>query len=221
MSRAFDVVCTDAVFDHAWMSAHLKPQPLLFTVLRSPLQQMKSELEKCGSSCGKDWPGHMDWLQRSSSSEASRFVNPQARQLGWDVSMDSLDNREWFGRLSQVLGIVLLAEHLNEGLVLLGRKLGLNPQDLEYVSTSEDHQLPPSKQAAELQQFLAIDEELYAHFNKTFWSAWEVAGGYDIMGADVEELQLRSQTLERACKADDLRVCTSEFRIERAIPDAS
>lgn len=216
-----DMMCTDAVFDHAWMSAHLKPQPLLFTVLRSPLEQMRSEFEQCGYRCGKDWPGRLDWLKRATSSEASRFVNPQAHQLGWDAPMDKLDelNPQWFGQLGQMLGIVLLAEHLNEGLVLLGRKLGLNPRDLEYVGTSEDRHVPPSKQAAELRRFLAIDEELYAHFNKTFWFAWEVAGGYDSMGADVEELQLRSQALERACKADDSNVCTSEFRIGHANPD--
>lgn len=225
-NHQFDVICNHAVFNKAQMSEFLKPTPFFFTILRHPLRQIESAFNYFPAVSGEfRWSRGLRFLEGVAQGgdipnpvAQSCFRNPQAHDLGWyewsggqeqDQNEDAITS--WIGQLNQDLDFVMLNEHFDEGLVLLRRRLGLSLDDVAEVSlkVSQGKHVPPSAdEASKIQQLLRVDSALYQHFNQTFWSEWESAGGYAGLGGDLADLRARNAVLEDACRKKDKGVCT-------------
>jgi hypothetical protein len=124
-----------------------------------------------------------------------------------------LDDRDdviekWVDTLEHKFGLVFLTEAYDEGLLLVGRHLGLTVPELMYlmIHVSPDHasrEVPTDDQVARLEPFLHVDNLIYARFNKSFWRAWEEAGGYAALGEDLGRLRSLNAAVAKACPTDD------------------
>merc|ERR1712096_406580 len=97
------MICNNAVYSHARMKEYLKPQPLFFTILRSPLAQISSAFDYFRPPCGEDWNDRIKWLsqipktrgnvQDKNKISRAQFRNSQAFDLGWyEHTGDSLES---------------------------------------------------------------------------------------------------------------------------------
>ena len=59
-----------------------------------------------------------------------------------------------------------------------------------------------------------MDTLLYKHFNRTFWQEWEDAGGYELLGDELEELRLRNEVVQEACSEKDDGICMWNFKTD-------
>lgn len=217
----FDIICNHAVYDDERMRAYTKSspaKPLLLTILRNPLSQLRSAFAYFKPKV-KDWASRIHALESmvpNSSKDAARFRNPQARDLGWYSRGTSHDNQdkvisEWLVSLGQNFSLIVLTEHFDEGLVMLSRKLGVEVEELKYLSvqprpissqqplTQAASAQPSASEVAKLSQLSNVDIALYAHFNRTFWQEWQAAGGYAAFGSDLEKLRVANAALAIAC----------------------
>lgn len=217
----FDIICNHAVYDDKRMRAYTKSfpaKPLLLTILRNPLSQLRSAFAYFKPQV-KDWASRihaMESMVPNSSKDAARFRNPQARDLGWYRQGTSHDNQdkvisEWLVSLGRNFSLIVLTEHFDEGLVLLGRRLGVEVEELKYLSveprpisfrqplTQAASAQPNASEVAKVSQLSNVDVALYAHFNRTFWEEWQSAGGYAALGADLDKLRAANAALGIAC----------------------
>lgn len=234
----FDIVCNNAVFNSQRMKEYLKPSPLFFTVLRSPVAQVESSFEFFHPPCDAGWDSRINWLENLNRIEEEKnmgergpvlkaqFRNSQAADLGWyEHSRDSDDDHddgaisEWIDGIDSSFGLVVLTEYFNEGLALLRRKLGLDTSDLRYIRMkrgSPAREKPTDEQIERVKDLNHVDQRLYEHFNRTFWKHWDAAGGWSVLGSEVRELRARNEVLERACSEEDDNECPWAVRADSA-----
>lgn len=235
-SHQFDMICNNAVFNVKKMTDYLKPAPFFFTILRRPLDQIASSFEFFKPPCGGKWEDRVSWLEKlhqNPNDQGNRgpallgqFRNSQAHDLGWYERMGSGSHDhddeailEWIDELEHSLGLVMITEYFDESLVLLRKKINIEIGDMVYLrmkqGTKTNEALTPG-QAARLRTQTHVDSLLYDHFNQTFWTEWEKAGGYPKLGSELHELRSRSQSLEQACSGDDTKECPWSFRTDSA-----
>lgn len=243
-THSFDIICNNAVFAEEHMRRFLKPSPLFFTVLRQPVTQVQSAFEFFNPPCGNDWDARMAWLEKVTQTQDSseelgpqgpnlvaQFRNSQAHDLGWyerqgqssEFDHDDKAINTWLEEIHESLGFVMLSEYFNEGLVLLGKKLGVQVRDLAHVRLkSRDEQgeqrsesLTP-EQVQRVERLAHVDVLLYDHSNQSFWNAWDNAGGYEELDDELQELRLRNDALEAACSKKNEQVCPWKFRTDSA-----
>lgn len=163
--------------------------------------------------------------QREINMEAS-FLNSQAHDLGWyefvgntqDHDQDDETIHAWIDELDDSLGLVMLTEYFNEGLLLLRRKLGVDVKDMAhiYMKRGVARNSPPDVQLQAMRHLNHVDTLLYNHFNRTFWREWNRAGGYTALGGELRQLHRASEELEDACSKEDAHGCTWSSRTDTA-----
>jgi len=232
----FDIICNNAVFNSQRMKEYLKPSPVFFTVLRSPVAQVESSFEFFHPPCDSGWDSRINWMENLDRIEEQKnmgergpvlkaqFRNSQAADLGWyehaGGSADDQDNgaiSEWIDGVDSSFGLVMLTEYFNEGLTLLRRKMGLDVSDLKYIRMkrgSAGREQPTPEQLERVKELNHVDTKLYEHFNRTFWKQWEAAGGWSVLGSEVRELRARNEVLERACSEEDDNECPWSVRAD-------
>lgn len=238
-AHQYDLICSRAVFNFQEFRAYLKPQPFLFTVLRRPPAQIASSFATHRPKVGKDesWDARVAWLERlwfdQQGSELGKdwqrtqglFRNPQAHDLGWyervggTVVFDQDDDaiQQWVGDIEEQLGLVMLQEHFDEGLVLLRRRLGLELPDLVHLSLNarpadDDDDQPSREQEEKIDELLHVDGLLYQHFTKRFWQQWDEAGGDKELGAELQQLRRLNIELQELCDGPDSDKCPEGLR---------
>lgn len=219
----FDAILNNAVYNDQEMRAYLRPSPFFFTTIRRPAAQLQSAFGAFAPPGMKNaWAERIEWLKNlwveedslakfSDRAEVVRaqFQNSQAHDLGWYqhvgntrvFDQDDAAIHEWLGELESRLGLVLLTEHLDEGLVLLGRHLGLGLEDLAHLNLKVGSpQLTPTMEEAEqLEDIEHVDTLLYGHFNRTFWRSWAEAGGDEALAGSLRTLRKLNAELEASC----------------------
>lgn len=232
--QQFDIICNNAVYNDKRMRQYLKTDPVFFTVLRNPLDQIQSAFDFFHPPCGGDWNSKIDWLEKLQHADnpqelgqrgpalLAQFHNPQAHDLGWyehvgdSLVFDQEDSQvqNWLDQIEQTLGFVMLTEYFDEGLVLLRRKLGLEVEDLKYMYMKrgvEREGEPTKDQKKKLRELINVDSLLYDHFSKIFWKEWKKAGGDDELAGEVKQLRSMNKKLETACKDKDEDECPWQF----------
>jgi len=242
-THSFDVICNNAVYAEEHMRRFLKPSPFFFTVLRQPVTQVQSAFNFFDPPCGNDWDARMAWLEKVVQTQdpseefgsrgpnfVAQFRNSQAHDLGWyerqgqssEFDHDDKAINAWIEEIHDSLGFVMLAEYFNEGLLLLGKKLGLRIRDLAHIRLKSSNDVkgeqgnegPLPAQAQNIEHLAHVDVLLYTRFNRTFWHAWDNAGGYDELDGELQELRLRNEALEAACSKKNEQVCPWKFRTD-------
>lgn len=237
-THQYDVISNNAVLNEAHMRQYLKvqPEPFFFTVLRRPIAQVASSFDTYHHPAGEDWEMRIEWLEKlwfmNDKLEASEkgpileayFQNPQAHDLGWyervggtpKYDFDDIAIQKWILEVDKTIGLVLLTEYLNEGLVLLAEKLGLEVTDMAYVQLKPKaaHLDPSESQAGKLRELYRVDLTLFDHFSKLFWQKWKQAGGYAKLQPKLQQLKLRNEALALACKENDEMMCTPQMQAD-------
>lgn len=215
----FDMIVNHARFDTGFR-AYLRPHPLLVSILREPVSRTVSAFNFYhfgrGITGATTWEKLLDHLEQSNgggnakSIHVSRhFRNSQAYQLGWYKTVGettSYDHdegriRKWVASLDQDLGMVLILENTDMGLVLLGQRLGLDMCELVYLpmKVSTGTQIEPyDAQRKRVRSLNNVDASLYSHFNQTFWHAW-ASGDRTSLEADLSKLRGLNTDMQVAC----------------------
>jgi len=225
--QQFDMICDNAVFNKEKFGEYLKPSPFFFSVLRTPASQIRSSFAAYHTLVDADWDSRLSWLAQLWRPKApdlgehpqvvrASFQNPQAHDLGWYEHVSGsfmFDNDtkvigSWVKKLEQSMGLVLLREHMDEGLLLLRRSLGLEIADIAQLRVIGDaagkrEAAPTDAQSKEVEKFLRVDSELYSHFNATFWQKWAEAGDEESLRQELEELRHQAAALHGANDAID------------------
>jgi len=233
----YDLICNHQAFNSTAMRAYMKPSAFLFSVVRDPLAMTDSRFRwKAGKGEINRFQAADTWERRLKimRSEKNMYANSMARDFGWYDGVDirrhtdgegdyafRRDNDteavarfvEW---LDRTLDLVFLTERYDEGLILLGQRTGLGLDDLRYVrmkeSSAEEIAPPTDQERRDLEEFLAVDNALFAHFSKRFQRDWDAAGGDAVLGPEVQELRRRNAELERACaEPRNVTACPSLF----------
>lgn len=151
-SHQFDMIRNHAVFNQEAFSGYLKPDPVFCTILREPTSQAISAFNYFPHDV-KDWESHIAHLEHSNDHhgfEWGLYPNNQAYSLGWYEYVGGstkYDNnstliKEWLGSLDDAFGpsgSMILLEYFDEGLVLLGERLHVEPSELAYLLSNENH----------------------------------------------------------------------------------
>jgi len=239
----YDIIANHAVYDSIQMRAYLKPDPVFVTVLREPgsqgssafnyyrNQRVSSMLSWSGVPLNS-WDDYLTWLEQTEphGCDTVYFKNPQAHDMGWYQTVgqtSTFDNddkmvQQWLKDLDVDFahgGGVILTEYFDEGLIMLQRKLRIEFSDISYVrmkSTDESEKvLPTTEQLRRLREANNVDVKLYQHYNRTFWSSWQAAGGHATMGVALNKLRRLNSELETACEEPvDIGKCPDKVRMD-------
>jgi len=220
-NHQYDMFCNHEMFNETAARAYLKPSPVFFSIVREPLSMMDSRFrwkETKYAVPPSTWAMRLDALRTSKQV----YANPLARDFGWydgvDIRRVTLgpgddpfrrDNdteavARFIEQLDRALDFVFPTDRYDEGLVLLGRRLGLSLDDMTYVrikvSSAEHEPAPPTaEELSDFREFISVDQAIWDHFSKRFNREWEAAGGDAALGPEVEELRRRNAELEEAC----------------------
>lgn len=220
----YDFIGDHAVWNYLTWSAYLKPDPVWVLLAREPSSQAVSAYNFFNTRYPHNqreiWPHHLDWLEDlqnsrktfKASMEYGRFLNPQSWDMGWyeyvgmtnEYDQNSTKLDEWIAMLDRYfggLGGAILLDQFDPGLVLLGRRLGVNVRDLSYVLENEGKrkEYPTDHQDHRIAKLYNVDRRFYSHFNATFWSHWQ-ANNDDQRDTELTKLRDGNAELEKVCE---------------------
>lgn len=199
----FDVIANHGVYDYEAYASYLKPNPLVFTILREPISRAISAFNYWPHPARPiTWHHTIEKLQgidRASSDRTflAKFGNGLAYDLGWYRGEEAYGNGNtahdhdathiaaFVHDLNSTIDLAIMLEELDEGLVLLGRLAGLSVVELAYYpmkTTSHgrpEKVYPSDSERAELEQYLEIDAAIYEHFRAKFATTWAAARAAD------------------------------------------
>lgn len=154
----FDVIANHGVYNHEAYASYLKPNPLVFTILREPISRSISAYNYWPDNRPATWHAHIQRLQavdhaRDDRTFLAKFGNALAYDLGWYRMVeaygkgrtahdhDATHIAAFVHDLNSTIDLAIMLEELDEGLVLLGRLAGLSVVELAYhpmKTTSHD-----------------------------------------------------------------------------------
>tara|TARA_B110001452_G_scaffold250272_1_gene238357 strand:+ start:809 stop:2038 length:1230 start_codon:yes stop_codon:yes gene_type:complete len=223
--HAYDIIANHAVYDLPRMSNYLResPAPFAFTILRTPLTQAVSAYGYFWGNEEKDWDMHLNKLETTQMNEPytfQKYVNSQAADLGWYLQHNGSKANDqddavidaWIESLEPQLGLVMMLERFDEGLVLLRRRLGVPLRELTYLNvsitgfnTGGSGNVPPltDNQTARLLRLNHVDERLHTHFAAAFEREWDSPedGGRTGREQELQELQVMNAELAQTCES--------------------
>ncbi|XP_017576203.1 galactose-3-O-sulfotransferase 2 [Pygocentrus nattereri] len=221
-SSQFDLLCSHMRLDLSQLRQVMPPNVVLVTILREPLRTFESVFSYYTSSVpafsrakqATTRPGNKDRTALSVFLEdPESFWDPKEPRDGLaknPMSFDmGLNNEEWnaswpedLSHLEEAFNLVMIAEHFDESLVLLGALLGLEPQDLAYVRMnarhSSDMTILDDDARAKLRSWNALDSLLYDFFLQEFWAKAEHFG-LDRLKTGVAELRASTEKIRSKC----------------------
>lgn len=201
-------------WNHSAVQAIMPANTTFITTLRQPVDVFKSmyyyvevdraePLEK--------------FLQRPHLPDQRIFGVLGRNQQLWDLGLnpDLLHSEEELAQViadvEQQFHLVMLAERMDESLILLKHLLCWNTEDmvtfrLNARRTVAEPELSPAARLR-LQRWQAADQQLYDHFASLFQRK-VAAFGADRMRREVEELRTARQRLQEVCGMEDGRHVT-------------
>ncbi|MEE6521407.1 hypothetical protein FKM82_019588 [Ascaphus truei] len=207
----------------------MPPDSFLFTILRDPATMAESSFSyyRSVSSAFKKSPTFQAFI-----SHPSRYYRPgersnhYARNLLWfdlgfnpDTQYTESLARAGARAVEMAFGIVLLAEHFDESMVLLREALCWELDDVVSFKLNIRGGSRPlgHGEAEKLRAWNALDWHLYVHFNHTFWEKVD-RFGRERMDREVRRLRERRQQLAELCLQGPEPVGAEEIREEGIKP---
>ncbi|KAI4899483.1 hypothetical protein NFI96_014217 [Prochilodus magdalenae] len=222
-SSQFDLLCSHMRLDLSQLRQAMPPDTVLITILREPLRTFESVFSYYTStipafSRAKQAATRAGIKDRTALSifldDPESFWDPKEPGNGLaknPMSFDmGLNNEEWnaswpedLSHLEEAFDLVMIAEHFDESLVLLGALLGLEPQDLAYVRMNVRHSsdvttLGDDDVRAKLRSWNALDSLLYDFFLQEFRVKAEHFG-LDRLKAGVSKLRASAEKIRHKC----------------------
>lgn len=210
--QEYHIICNHMRFFRPQVEKIMAKGTFYFSILRNPVTLVESSFTYYkGSSLAFK---KVDSLEQFLS-QPWRYFSPKergshyARNLMWfDFGFDHNANASAgyvdlaLAQIEATFQLVLIAEYFDESMVLLKEALCWGLEDVVSFKLNLRNNAsvkPMSEGAAEqIRAWNALDWELYAHFNRTFWRKVE-RYGRERMGADVLALREKRRELTVLC----------------------
>eukprot|EP00116_Pleurobrachia_bachei_P001920 sb/3462182/ len=212
-----DIFSQHAMYNDDFLTAHIRGNPIRFTILRSPVSQFISAYSFFNKT--KHYPANTfeesikDFLRAHSQyltktwfcKNCQNLVNSNAIDMGFKMegyvkSQKREDYlRDFISAADKKWDLVLITEHFDLSLVLLKRRLCLQTEDILYLKSLERIKRDTVEEPytlARIGEIQHIDQALYDHFNATFWR--EVGSEEGIM-EELEEFQQLNKAVQSFC----------------------
>jgi galactosylceramide sulfotransferase len=191
-NRSFDAISNHAVFNHKAFGEYLRSPMMTFTILREPLSRTISAYNYFPHG-NKSWKSFLVYLRKLQCQEcytrnwqSAVFLNNLAYALGWyhwnnnSTKFDQDKGRiaDFIDRIEHNMDLVLILEHMEESLILLGDALPeLSLTELVWhdfkVAAKEEYQSPTQTERKELMDILTVDRMIYDHFQARLLELWK------------------------------------------------
>lgn len=218
-SSHFDILCSHMRLDVGQLKRIMPPNAVYVTILQEPVQMFESVFSYYtfavpAFTSAKKAAGHRSALSVFLESPES-FWDPNERGNGLGknpMSFDlGLDNQCWNSSrpanltlLEETFQLVMIAEHFDESLVLLGDLLNLDLEELASVSHNarSAYSLSPLDDftKAQIRAWNQLDMLLYDFFLQVFWQKAE-RYGLDRLNRDVALLRASTERIRQKCVA--------------------
>ncbi|XP_078619181.1 galactose-3-O-sulfotransferase 3-like [Branchiostoma floridae x Branchiostoma japonicum] len=197
-SRPFDILTYHTVYDRAGIMKLLSSDVTFVTIIREPMERLKSAFSFYNLAKMYKIPGPdplLGFLENPGKFEPTITIdtrnfahltrNNVALELGFPVknlsSVKEEDIRDFVEKISREFDLVMVLEYFDESLVLLRRMLCWDMRDiLNFKYNSFQYELRNTSLSEKLienyRQYSAIDYALYEHFNRTLWRKINMAG---------------------------------------------
>ncbi|XP_044038394.1 galactose-3-O-sulfotransferase 2 [Siniperca chuatsi] len=221
-SSQYDILCSHMRLDVGQLKQVMPPNAIYITILREPLRTFESVFSYYTSAVpaftlakkAAETAGHKSALSVFLESPES-FWDPKepGNGLGKNpMSFDlGLNSRQWTSSwpadlilLEETFQLVMIAEHFDESLVLLGALLQLELEELAYVrlNTRSPQDVTPLDDItkARIRAWNSLDVLLYDFFLQFFWEKAEQYGP-ERLNREVALLRASTDTIRQKCVA--------------------
>nr|XP_012617897.1 galactose-3-O-sulfotransferase 2 isoform X1 [Microcebus murinus] len=215
--RRFNVMCNHLRFNLPEVQKVMPNDTFYFSILRNPVSQLESSFIYY-----KDFvPAfrHVESLDaflaapRTHYKASAGLRNAYARNSMWfdfgfdhDAPAEESYVRARLAEVERRFHLLLIAEHFDESMVLLRRRLRWRLDDvvafrLNARSAGSVTRLAP-KSRERAKRWCALDWRLYEHFNRSFWAQLHAELGPRQLRSEVELLRARRRELTVLCLQD-------------------
>ncbi|XP_030659244.1 galactose-3-O-sulfotransferase 2 [Nomascus leucogenys] len=215
--QQFNIMCNHLRFNLPEVQKVMPNDTFYFSILRNPVFQLESSFiyYKTYAPAFSGAPSLDAFLAspRTFYNDSRLLRNVYAKNNMWfDFGFDSnAPPEEGYvrARIAEVerrFQLVLIAEHLDESLVLLRRRLRWALDDVvafrlnSRSARSVTHLAPETRERA--RSWCALDWRLYEHFNRTLWGQLRAELGPRRLREEVERLRARRRELATLCLQD-------------------
>uniref|UniRef100_A0A672QIN0 Galactose-3-O-sulfotransferase 4 n=1 Tax=Sinocyclocheilus grahami TaxID=75366 RepID=A0A672QIN0_SINGR len=218
-SSQFDLLCSHMRLDLREVRKVMPQNAVFITVLRDPIKTFESVFGYYTSTVPAFLTAHRAAAIEGKSALSVFLDSPE---IFWDpkeprnglaknpMSFDmGFNNQKWNGswpedlaQLEEAFHLVMIAEHFDESLVLLGALLGLEHEDLAYLrlnvrAGNSVTDLDENMQA-KVRSWNVLDTLLYDFFVQVFWEKASQFG-MERLKAEVERLRAFTEDVRRKC----------------------
>uniref|UniRef100_A0A8C1PBH6 Galactose-3-O-sulfotransferase 4 n=1 Tax=Cyprinus carpio TaxID=7962 RepID=A0A8C1PBH6_CYPCA len=218
-SSQFDLLCSHMRLDLREVRKVMPQNAVFITLLRDPIKTFESVFGYYTSTVPAFFTARRAAANEGKSALSVFLDSPE---IFWDpkepgnglaknpMSFDmGLNNQKWNGswpedlaQLEEAFQLVMIAEHFDESLVLLGALLGLKHEDLAYLrlnvrAGNSVTELDENMQA-KVRSWNVLDTLLYDFFVQVFWEK-AAQFGMERLKADVEQLKAFTEDVQRKC----------------------
>ncbi|XP_061568366.1 galactose-3-O-sulfotransferase 3 [Cololabis saira] len=217
-SPNFDIICSHMRLDVDELKRMMPPDSIYISILREPVQTFESVFSYYTFSVPAFSLAHKVAETKDLRPALSVFLeSPESfwdpkdpdgfgkNPMSFDFGLDSRDlNSSWSANLTllkETFDLVMIAEHFDESLVLLGSLLKLGPEELAYVrlNARSARNVTPLDDLTKdrIRAWNSKDVQLYDFFLKLFWEKAEHYGlerlkrGVDLLRASKDRITQR------------------------------
>ncbi|KAF4116418.1 galactose-3-O-sulfotransferase 2 [Onychostoma macrolepis] len=218
-SSQFDLLCSHMRLDLREVRKVMPQNTVFITLLRDPIKTFESVFGYYTSTVPAFFIARRAAANEGKSALSVFLDSPE---IFWDpkepgnglaknpMSFDiGLNNQKWNGswpedlaQLEEAFHLVMIAEHFDESLVLLGALLGLEYEDLAYLRlnaragnsvTELDENM-----RMKMRSWNVLDTLLYDFFVQVFWEK-AAQFGMERLKAEAERLRALTENIQRKC----------------------
>ncbi|KAK2916918.1 hypothetical protein QQF64_025616 [Cirrhinus molitorella] len=215
----FDLLCSHMRLDLREVRKVMPQNAVFITLLRDPVKTFESVFGYYTSTVPAFFGAYRAAASKGKSALAVFLDSPETF---WDpmepgnglaknpMSFDmGLNNQKWNGswpedlaQLEEAFHLVMIAEHFDESLVLLGALLGLEHEDLAYLrlnarAGNSVTELDKNLQA-KARSWNVLDTLLYDFFMQVFWEK-AVQFGLERLKAETTRFRASTENIRRKC----------------------
>lgn len=232
--RRFNIMCNHLRFNPPEVQKVMPNGSLYFSILRDPVSQLESSFTyyrdyapafAAAPSLEAFLAAPRAYYNATLDLRDACARNHMWFDLGFDPNAPPDDEAYVRARLAEAgrrFPLVLIAEHFDESMVLLRRRLRWRLDDVVSFKVnargpgSVTRLTPEGRERA--RRWCALDWRLYRHFNRTFWAALRAELGPRRLRAEVAALRARRRELAALCLQDSAPKNSSQITDRRLQP---
>lgn len=221
-SSQFDLLCSHMRLDLTQVKQVMPQNTIFITLLRDPVKTFESIFSYYTSTVPAFLSAYRAAANTANKDKSALAVFLESPESFWDpkepwnglaknpMSFDmGLNNQKWnsswpedLAQLEETFHLVMIAEHFDESLVLMGALLGLEREDLAHVRlnsrASGSLTEMDENTRAKLRSWNALDTLLYDFFLQVFWEKVEQFG-QERLNAEVVKLRASTENIRQKC----------------------